>query len=114
MIRLDSRKAYVPIPFSWQGGWSKRLAKRIRAGQLVRITCQFCRITRYFEPADLEQVLGDVAFRQALGAMRCEKCRRRDYIVGALTIPTAEERAAIRLRRLVDVRYVRKVIWRDE
>jgi hypothetical protein len=41
----------------------------------VRVTCQFCRITRHFEPADLERLLGDVAFRHALGAMRCEKCR---------------------------------------
>jgi hypothetical protein len=59
-------------------------------------------------------LLGDVPFSSALGTMRCEQCRRRDYLVGSLTIPTAEERLRIRLRRLVDVRYVRRIIWRDD
>jgi hypothetical protein len=90
------------------------LGQAHRAGQLVRITCQFCQITRHFTPTDLERLLGDVAFSYVLGSMRCERCRRRDYLVGTLTIPTAEERHRIRLRRLVDVRYVRRVIWRDE
>jgi hypothetical protein len=90
------------------------LGQAHRAGQLARITCQFCQITRHFEPSDLEKLLGDVPFRALLGALRCEKCRRRDYLVVSLTIPTAEERNRIRVRRLVDVRYVRKVIWQDE
>ena len=90
------------------------LGQARRAGQLVRITCQFCQITRHFTPADLEMLLGDVPFRYVLGSMRCERCRRRDYLVGALTIPTAEERNRTVLRRLVDVRYVRRVIWQDE
>ena len=64
--------------------------------------------------ADLERLLGDVPFSSALGSMRCEQCRRRDYLVGALTIPTAEERTRIKLRRLADVRYVRRVIWHDD
>ena len=47
------------------------LAQAHRAGQLVKITCQHCQITRYFTPTDLERVLGDVPFRYALAAMRC-------------------------------------------
>jgi hypothetical protein len=90
------------------------LGQAHRAGQLVRITCQFCQITRHFTPLDLERLLGDVPFSYVLGSMRCERCRRRDYLVGALTIPTADERNRIHLRRLVDVRYVRRVIWRDD
>jgi len=90
------------------------LGQAHRAGQLVKITCQFCRITRHFDPTDLERLLGDVPFSSALGSMRCEQCRRRDYLVGALTIPTAEERTRIKLRRLADVRYVRRVIWQND
>ena len=92
----------------------QKLGQAHRAGQMVRITCQFCRITRHFDPPILSGFFGDVPFSSALGSMRCEQCRRRDYLVGALTIPTAEERTRIRLRRLVDVRYVRRVIWRDD
>lgn len=84
------------------------------AGQLVRVTCQYCHITRHFTPVDLERLLGDAPFSSVLGSMRCEKCRRCDYLVGALVIPTAEERATLRVRRLVNVRYLRRVIWRDE
>ena len=71
------------------------------------------RPTRHFEPTDLERLLGDVPFHALLDRMRCE-CRRRDYLVAALTIPTAEERLKIRVRRLVDVRYMRRIVWRDE
>jgi hypothetical protein len=87
------------------------LGQAHRAGQLARISCDYCRITRYFEPADLERLVGDVPFRALLEVMRCEKCGRRDYLDVVLLIPTAKERVGIRVRRLADVRYVRRVIW---
>lgn len=46
--------------------------------------------------------------------MRCEGCGRRDYLNATLSIPSAEERQAMKLRRLAEVRTVRKVVWRDE
>lgn len=46
--------------------------------------------------------------------MRCDICKLQDYIDGELVIPTAQERATIRMRRLADIRYVRKVTWRDD
>ena len=90
------------------------LSEAHRVGQLARVTCHFCHVTRHFEPADLERLLGDVPFHALLDRMRCEKCRRRDYLVAVLTIPTAEERLNTGVRRLVDVRYMRRVTWRDE
>ena len=111
--RLTRSQEFVPSSFHGQAdgadAWSG--ASRRPAGEDYG---QYCQITRHFDPTDLERLLGDLPFTYALGAMKCEKCWRRDYLVGALTIPTAEERNRIRVRRLVDVRHVRKVVWRDE
>lgn len=46
--------------------------------------------------------------------VRCEGCGLKDYLVVDFHIPTAAERASMRIRRLAGVRYIRKVIRRDE
>jgi len=72
-----------------------------------------CNITRHYLPGDLVKLFGDIPFWDIEGKMRCERCKRRDFDA-CVTLPSAEERLKIRVRRLVDIRMVRRVIWRDE
>jgi hypothetical protein len=45
--------------------------------------------------------------------MRCERCKLRE-LDADIILPSAAERLKIRVRRLVEIRMVRRVIWRDE
>jgi hypothetical protein len=83
-------------------------------GQIARVSCQFCRITRHYSPGDLVQLIGDVGIDRVQHRMRCEKCGRSDYLVARLILPTELERQSIKLRRLDKVWWVKKVSWRDE
>ena len=46
--------------------------------------------------------------------MRCERCKKTEWIRASFERPSAAERQAIKLRRLAEVRTVRKATWRDE
>lgn len=92
------------------GRWA--LANADQAGQIVRVECYHCSITRHYYPADLKTLLGNVP---ASGIrMRCQKCGKTDWIRADFVRMSAAERQAIRIRKLVGVRMVRKVIWKDE
>jgi hypothetical protein len=97
-----------PRPTAWT------LSKAHDAGQLVRIQCQHCNVRRYFEPADLQRLIGDVGADQVAGRMRCEKCQKTEWLTAAFCHLSGAERARVRVRRLADVKMVRKVVWRDE
>jgi hypothetical protein len=88
------------------------LKKAHEARQTVRVNCQLCNIRRYYDPSDLEQLCGDIPVERV--RMRCNGCGKTDYIAVSLFIPGAEERQGIRIRRLAEIRMVRKVIWQDE
>ncbi|WP_258045434.1 hypothetical protein [Mesorhizobium sp. NBSH29] len=88
------------------------MARAVDARQTVRVACQYCNIKRYYDPADLLTLCGDKPVEAV--RMRCERCGMREFLRISLYIPAAEERQALTLRRLVGVRYLRKVIWRDE
>ena len=101
------------------GGRSKRgqiwrLSDAHDVGQLIRINCQHCNIKRHYRPADLRRLVGDVACDNAMKGMRCEKCGKADYLVAFAWNPTARELAGLSIRRLADIRMVRKVVWNDE
>jgi hypothetical protein len=88
------------------------LSKAHDSGQLVRVGCVHCSVKRWYAPADLQWLLGDIpadAIR-----MRCERCKKTEWIRASFERPSAAERQAIKLRRLAEVRTVRKVVWRDE
>lgn len=89
------------------------LSKAEEVGQLVRIRSLYCRITRHYRPADLVQLLGDTGIDHVPSKMRCEQCGRRDYLDAIFFHPTAIERETLKIRRLLTVKIVRKVIWRD-
>ncbi|TPI29358.1 hypothetical protein FJW08_18060 [Mesorhizobium sp. B3-2-1] len=82
-------------------------------GQLIRVRCRNCNITRHYLPGDLVKLVGDIPFWDVERHMRCERCKERELDAG-IVLPSAAERLKIRVRRLVEIRMVRRVIWRDD
>ncbi|MER8894698.1 hypothetical protein [Mesorhizobium sp. M0676] len=72
-----------------------------------------CNITRHYLPGDLAKLVGDIPFWDVERHMRCERCKGRELDAGII-LPSAAERLKIRVRRLVEIRMVRRVIWRDD
>ncbi|KRB28141.1 hypothetical protein ASD99_03195 [Mesorhizobium sp. Root695] len=82
-------------------------------GQLIRVRCRHCNITRHYLPGELAKLVGDIPFWDVERHMRCERCKLRE-LDADIILPSAVERLKIRVRRLVEIRMVRRVIWRDE
>src|SRR5262245_48494106 len=97
-----------PRPSAWT------LSKAHDAGQLVRVRCQHCNIRRYYEPADLQRLIGDVGVDQVAGGMRCENCHKTEWLAATFCHLSGAERAAVHVRRLAKIKMVRRVTWRDE
>lgn len=89
------------------------LCKAHEVGQLIRVRCNNCNITRHYLPGDLLKLVGDIPFWDVERHMRCERCKRREFDVDIL-LPSASEGLKIRVRRLVEIKMVRRVIWRDQ
>lgn len=89
------------------------LALAHEVGQLVRVRCMTCNIRRHYLPVDLMKLVGDIPFWDVERHMRCEGCGRKELDVD-LILPTAKERAGIRVRRLVEVRMIKRPVWRAE
>jgi hypothetical protein len=83
------------------------------SGQLVRVSCHCRDGERYYEPADLIQIFGDVDVYRLDQAMKCERCGRRDVDVD-VRLPSAMERAKIKVRRLVEIKVTKRPVWREE
>jgi DNA-directed RNA polymerase subunit RPC12/RpoP len=101
-------------PDKWPRGVPWTLMNAHNAGQVARITCRHCNIKRYYKPAELREVYGNVPIAALRANMRCVACGKSEYIDAELTHLNAEEAVTVRLRRLVEIRFVRRVIWRDE
>ncbi|UCI33815.1 hypothetical protein [Mesorhizobium sp. B4-1-4] len=84
------------------------------AGQVALVTCRYCNIKRYFKPAELREVFGNVSIEALRGKMTCQKCRRKEHIDAELLHLVGQEAVNVRYRRLAEIRFVRRVIWRDE
>jgi hypothetical protein len=87
------------------------LSEAAKTGSLVEVRCSGCSPPRWYLPADLITLYGDVPCLNLDRMMRCEKCRR--YLSVKVTMPTAEERQNIRVRRLDRIWWVKRVSWRD-
>lgn len=84
------------------------------AGQVVLIRCRHCNIKRYFKPAELREIYGNVPVEALRGKMTCQKCRMSESIDAELLHLVGEEAVKVRFRRLVGIKFVRRVVWRDE
>ena len=92
-----------------------RLSAAHETGNLVRVKCGYCRGRgRVYYPIDLVRLIGDVPTIRVRDYIKCEKCGHRDYITTDTFKPSAAERQAMKVRRLVEVK-VRKVpVWRED
>ncbi|RWP76892.1 MAG: hypothetical protein EOR10_16635 [Mesorhizobium sp.] len=101
------------------GGRRKRgsawtLSNAHEVGQLVRVQCGLCNVKRWYQPSDLREIFGDVEAELVGSKMTCERCGKNDYMHAETQNPSARERQGIRVRRLAEIRVVRRVVWRDE
>lgn len=88
------------------------LSSAVKNGSLVEARCVGCSPARWYHPADLIQLYGDVPAANLERLMRCGNCRSPLNV--KVASPTAEERQKIRLRRLDRVWWVKRVSWRNE
>ncbi|TGS19049.1 hypothetical protein EN852_001615 [Mesorhizobium sp. M2E.F.Ca.ET.209.01.1.1] len=100
----------MPEPSSRTRRVVQTLNRAHEIGQLIRVRCINCNITRHYLPGDLAKLMGDIPFWDV---ERHERCRRREFDVDIL-LPSAAQGVKIRVRRLVGVRMVRRVIWKDD
>jgi predicted metal-binding protein len=89
------------------------LSRAHDVAQIVGVRCGHCPGKRFYYPADLIQLLGNVECFHLETLMSCERCHRGDEISARVFIPLAE-RQKMKLRRLVAIKIKRVPVWRDE
>ncbi|OHV81590.1 hypothetical protein [Rhizobium sp. LCM 4573] len=90
-----------------------RLTDAHSAGQYVKMSCCWCKITRMYRPLDILKLVGDVHVLKLHRRFYCEKCGRKDYMAVEFKNVMGSEIAGMRIRELVEIRMVKKPIWRD-
>lgn len=88
------------------------LSNAHRNGDFIRVTCGGCSPARLYLPEDLIALLGDIAVMDLDEKMRCERCG--DTTTARTFHPSVAERSGLVVRRLAEVKMVRKVRWREE
>jgi hypothetical protein len=59
---------------------------------------------RYYEPADLQRLLGDIDANAVERRMKCERCGKGDSMQAEVLIPVAAERTQLTMQRLVTIK----------
>ncbi|MGN7295408.1 hypothetical protein [Rhizobium sp. SAFR-030] len=90
-----------------------RLSKAHEIGQFVRVNCSICRITRHYQPSDIQQLCGDLNVFQLRGQFRCDRCNDRDSVSIAFVSLLATEMPGLVVRHLERIEMRRVPIWRD-
>ena len=90
-----------------------RMSTAIEHGQFIKISCTWCHISHCYDPADLKQLIGDVPFLNIEIHFRCSDCGKKEYMMAYIENPPARERVGMVVRRLVEIRTVRRPIWKD-
>jgi uncharacterized Zn finger protein len=85
------------------------LSTAVQNRSLVEARCVGCSPTRWYEPADLITLYGDIPAMNLKYLMRCQHCGTEMNV--QVTTPTAYERQQIVVRRLEKVWWVRRAKW---
>jgi DNA-directed RNA polymerase subunit RPC12/RpoP len=101
-------------PDRWPRGAAWTLMNAQEVGQIARIRCGYCNIKRFYKPRELREVIGNVTIDQVRAKVRCQKCGRNESMNAELFHPVGQELETIRFRRLVEIRWEKRVIWKDE
>lgn len=107
----DGRRKPNPHPNKARHEPTMRKARE--AGQIVKITCTWCKITHRYRSDDLLELCGDVPIFDVPSKFRCERCRRKDHLDAALELPSAAEMVDMKIRKLVTIKTIRRPIWED-
>lgn|GEM_PF-743713 len=92
-----------------------RLSKADEMGHFVEVTCQMCRprIVRNYRPADVIKLIGDCNIFDLRQRFYCERCGSKEYMDVNFRVLIGDEAKGFPVRELVDIKLVRKPIWRD-
>ncbi len=85
-------------------------------GFLVRLRCSCTRSNkvRYYRAEDVVEAYGDMRAMEMNGQIPCEDCGKATCADARLDLPSAMERSRITVRRLVEIKVVKRPVWRDE
>lgn len=84
-------------------------------GSVIRVSCGNCGGRRHYMADDLAKIFDPRTDIHTLARkMKCEGCGRKDEMDVEPRIPAASERAAMTIRRLVEIRIRKIPVWRDE
>jgi hypothetical protein len=92
--------------------WTVRAAAA--QGQVIVVTCDFCRVTHNYLPGDLETLCGNLSLDRLLGRFKCEGCGKKIYLRMTLHIPHGSEFGSMEIRRLTRVRTLIVPVWSED
>ena len=79
----------------------------------IKVGCRLCSVRHLYRPADLIPLCGDVTVFEIAGKFRCERCGKKSYMAADLYSPMASETVGLKVRKLVEIKLVRKPVWQD-
>ena len=83
-------------------------------GQLIVVTCDYCRITHHYLPKDLLRLSGDLSLDRLLSKFRCDGCGKKNYLRMKLHFPHGSEFGKLKVRRLKELKTVVIPVWSDD
>ena len=100
-----------------QGDWPKgepwTLQHAHNVGQVLRAKCTVCHIKPFYKPIEIKEIMGNGTIDDVRRKFRCERCH--ELILDAeFFFPVGEEAIQMRFRRLVEIKWIRRIVWRDE
>ncbi|PBC09453.1 hypothetical protein [Mesorhizobium sp. WSM3859] len=101
-------------PEKWPRGAAWTLTRAHDAGQVAGIRCGKCNIRRFYKPLELREVIGQRYDRRGAREGALPAMRQPEWMDAELFHPTGEQAHTMRYRRLVQIRWEKRVIWRDE
>lgn len=107
----------MPEPYAPKKGKNAYTLEHARQFyEVAEIKCRYCKTVRYFAIADLKVLFGDIECDDVVyqPGWNCEQCNRDAGFEFELKKPSAEERQKMVIRRIEEIKYVRKIKWRDE
>lgn len=84
-------------------------------GQFVRARCVRCKAIRNYRPADIRRLVGENTHILGLQErFRCEQCGSKEHMAVEFKTLLGSEIPGLVVRELVEIRWVKKPVWRDE
>jgi hypothetical protein len=87
------------------------LSQAHELGYYLRTSCGRCRRKYVYDPGDLVRLFGDVNAASVAARSTCAGCRSREFFIVEFWYPTGAEKVGLKVRRLVSVRWVRRIVW---